>query len=88
MESIVAIVKVMISVQNDVVIDPHYNKANERNMTFLNPIGKVNKIAKRHFFCPNCITVAFDVRAPICRYFMKKGTFVSAYFSISLSKNT
>jgi len=42
-ESIVAIVKVMISVQNDVVIDPHYNMANERNLTFLNPIGKISK---------------------------------------------
>lgn len=81
MESIVAIVKVMISVQNDVVIDPHYNKANERNMTFLNPYEKVQKMSlKVEFFCPNCNTVAFDVKAPICTL-PKKGTFVSTYFS-------
>ena len=69
MESIVAIVKVMISVQNDVVIDPHYNMANERNMTFLNPYEKVEKVSKNsHFFCPNCNTIAFDVKVTICTF--------------------
>ena len=43
----------MISVQNDVVIDPHYNMANERNMTFLNPYEKVKEMSlKIEFFPP------------------------------------